>query len=82
MDLPPEIARLAHIATAILILWPAAIGYRRFYQGILVHHRLTRRVAHGTAVRLTSMSVTAGALALRDVVDSDRASARPRSPSA
>jgi hypothetical protein len=64
MGLPPEIARLVHIATTILILWPAAIGYRRFYQGILVRHHLTRRVAYGTAVRLTSMSVMAGALAL------------------
>jgi progressive ankylosis protein len=64
MGLPPEVARLVHAATAILIPWPAAIGYRRFYQGILVRHRLTRRVAYGTVVRLTSMSVTAAALAL------------------
>ena len=64
MGLPPEIARLVHVATTILIPWPAAIGYRRFYQGILVRHRLTRRVAYGTVVRLTSMSVTAAALAL------------------
>jgi hypothetical protein len=64
MGLPPEVARLAHVATALLIPWPAAIGYRRFYQGILVRHRLTRRVAYGTVVRLAAMSVTAGGLAL------------------
>jgi hypothetical protein len=64
MGLPPEVASLVHIATAILIPWPAAIGYRRFYQGILVRHRLTRRVAYGTVIRLASMSVTAGVLAL------------------
>lgn len=64
MGLPPEIARLVHIATTILIPWPAAIGYRRFYQGILVRHRLTRRVAYGTVIRLTSMSMTAATLAL------------------
>jgi progressive ankylosis protein len=64
MGLPPDVARLVHIATTILIPWPAAIGYRRFYQGILVRHRLTRRVAYGTVVRLTSMSVTAATLAL------------------
>ncbi len=63
MGLPPEIARLAHQATAVLIPWPAAIGYRRFYQGILVRHHLTRRVAYGTVVRLATMSATAGALA-------------------
>lgn len=63
IGLPHDIARLAHIATASMIFWPAAIGYRRFYQGILVRHHLTRRVAYGTIVRLTSMSVTAALLA-------------------
>jgi progressive ankylosis protein len=63
IGLPPEIARLAHLATATLVLWPGAIGYRRFYQGILVRHHLTRRVAYGTIVRLVSMSATAGLLA-------------------
>ncbi|MCX6553033.1 MAG: hypothetical protein NTY02_18865 [Acidobacteria bacterium] len=68
MGLPPEVARLVHIGAAILIPWPAAIGYRRFYQGILVRHRLTRRVAYGTVVRLTSMSLTAAVLALTTTI--------------
>ncbi|HYC89612.1 MAG TPA: hypothetical protein VEO54_10415 [Thermoanaerobaculia bacterium] len=63
IGLPPEIARLAHLATLIMIPWPAAIGYRRFYQGILVRHHLTRRVAYGTVLRLVSMSLTAALLA-------------------
>ena len=63
IGLPADIARLAHAATAVMILWPAAIGYRRFYQGILVRHHLTRRVAYGTVVRLTTMSLTAALLA-------------------
>jgi hypothetical protein len=65
IGLPPEIAHLAHLATTIMIPWPAAIGYRRFYQGILVKHHLTRRVAYGTVVRLTTMSATAAALAFK-----------------
>lgn len=64
IHLPPEIAHLARAATLILIPWPAAIGYRRFYQGILVSHHFTRRVAYGTVVRLVTMSLTAGVLAL------------------
>jgi hypothetical protein len=64
MGLPPAVARLAHEATAMLIFWPAAIGYRRFYQGILVRHHLTRRVAYGTVIRLVCMSVTAAILAI------------------
>jgi hypothetical protein len=64
MGLPPDIARLVHTATAILVPWPAAIGYRRFYQGILVRHGLARRVAYGTVLRLAAMSMTAAGLAL------------------
>lgn len=64
IGLPPEISRLAHISTVLLIFWPAAIGYRRFYQGIMVRHHLTRRVAYGTVVRLVTMSVTAAVLLL------------------
>jgi hypothetical protein len=63
IGLPHEIAELTHMATTAMILWPAAIGYRRFYQGILVRHHLTRRVAYGTIVRLVSMSITAAVLA-------------------
>jgi hypothetical protein len=63
IGLPPEIARLTQLAILIMIPWPAAIGYRRFYQGILVRHHLTRRVAYGTVLRLVSMSLTAALLA-------------------
>jgi hypothetical protein len=63
IGLPHDIAEHAHAASTAMILWPAAIGYRRFYQGILVRHHLTRRVAYGTVVRLTTMSVTAALLA-------------------
>jgi hypothetical protein len=64
IGLPPDLAHLTHVATSFLLLWPAAIGYRRFYQGILVRHHLPRRVAYGTLVRLLTMSVVAAALAL------------------
>ncbi|HEX7150222.1 MAG TPA: hypothetical protein VF618_01955 [Thermoanaerobaculia bacterium] len=63
IGLPHDIARDAHIASAAMIFWPPAIGYRRFYQGILVRHHLTRLVAYGTIVRLVSMSVVAALLA-------------------
>jgi hypothetical protein len=64
IGLPADIGHLTHVATSFLLFWPAAIGYRRFYQGILVRHHLPRRVAYGTVVRLVTMSVTAAALAL------------------
>jgi len=59
IKLPDNIANLTHTATIILIPWPGAIGYRRFYQGILIRNNLTRRVAYGTIIRLLTMSATA-----------------------
>lgn len=59
INLPKEVAELTHIAVTILLPWPGSIGYRRFYQGILIKNNLTRRVAYGTVVRLFTMSLTA-----------------------
>jgi len=54
--LPEDAARLAHQAFLFLIPWPGAIGYRRFYQGILIRNNLTRRVAYGTVIRFATMA--------------------------
>lgn len=59
IGLPKRVSYLTHIATIILLPWPAAIGYRRFYQGVLIRSNLTRRVAYGTVIRLTTMAITA-----------------------
>lgn len=59
IGMPPSVARLTRQATLFLIPWPAAIGYRRFYQGILIGNHLPHRVAFGTLVRLGSMAGTA-----------------------
>ena len=63
IGLPPEVASRTHIALVILLPWPAAIGIRRLYQGVLIRRRLTRRVAYGTVVRLVAMFGTAFVLA-------------------
>lgn len=64
LGLPPEVAVLAHRATVLLLPWPAAIGLRRFLQGVLVRNGQTRRVAQGTLVRLACMALAAALLAL------------------
>lgn len=53
VGLPNEVSHLTHMALIIMIPWPGAIGYRRFYQGILIRNNLTRRVAYGTTIRIT-----------------------------
>lgn len=69
IELPYEVANLTHTAVILLIPWPGAIGYRRFYQGILIRNNYTRRVAYGTIVRLTSMGLTALILFISGNVD-------------
>ena len=56
IGLPDSVAELTHRALLLLVPWPAAIGYRRFYQGILIRQGLTRRVAMGTVIRVIGMS--------------------------
>lgn len=59
IGLPEDVAAIAYSAVVLLLPWPAAIGYRRFYQGILIRFRKTRWVAYGTVVRLVFMALTA-----------------------
>ncbi len=63
MGQPAAIVRLARPAMRIMLFWTAAIGWRRFYQGILVRNGLTRMVSWGTALRLLATVVTAVGLA-------------------
>ena len=64
MGLPPEVAGLAGRAIGLLIFWPAAIGFRRFYQGILIRSGRPQAVTWGTVIRLSTMAVTGLLLAL------------------
>lgn len=59
IGLPWEVSHRTHQAVLALLPWPAAIGYRRFYQGILIRQGLTRRVAYGTVMRVLSMMTMA-----------------------
>lgn len=63
IKLSPEVADITWLACLFLTPWPAAIGYRRFYQGILIRHAKTSYVAYGTLVRLGAMSLAALLLA-------------------
>jgi hypothetical protein len=58
MAVPQEVAHLTYWALWILIPWPSAIGYRRFYHGLLIREGKTRLVAIGTVIRLTTMVTT------------------------
>lgn len=61
LDAPAEVARWVRPGMQIMTFWSAAIAWRRFLQGILIHFNQTRQVGYGTAVRLlTSGGVVIG----------------------
>lgn len=64
MGVPAHIATAAQPGMRIMTLWSAAIGWRRFYQGILIRFGETRRVTYGTVARLSASAGTAAGLAL------------------
>jgi hypothetical protein len=64
MGVPEPIATAARPGVAIMIFWSAAIGWRRFYQGVLIRFGATRRVTYGTLLRLLTSGSTAVVLAL------------------
>lgn len=63
LGLKANVAELTRLGITMLLPWPAAIGFRRLYQGVLIRNGKTRAVALGTVVRLVSMSATAYILA-------------------
>jgi hypothetical protein len=69
LALPPAVADRAQLAVAVFLPWPAAIGFRRFQQGILIAAGRTRLVAYGTVVRLSTMAATGLVLFLHGGLD-------------
>lgn len=63
MQTPAAVAEWVRPGLKIMTFWSAAIAWRRFLQGVLIHFGLTRRVAWGTVVRLISSGGTAVILA-------------------
>jgi hypothetical protein len=59
MGLPPEVSEVTYRALWFFIPWPAAIGYRRFLQGVLIRTGKTDLVAYGTILRLLAMACVA-----------------------
>lgn len=62
--LPSDMAARVAGAVWLLIPWPAAIAYRRLWQGILIRAGRARLVAWGTVLRLVGMGIGAGMASL------------------
>jgi hypothetical protein len=61
---PAEVATWVRPGMRIMTLWSAAIGWRRFLQGVLIRFDQTRKVGWGTAVRLATSGGVAIGLAV------------------
>ena len=60
---PPPVATEALRALRILLPWPLAVAWRRFYQGVLIGQGQTRAVGYGTAGRLIAIVISASLMA-------------------
>jgi len=58
IELPTKVSEITYWAFVALLPWPSAIGYRRFYHGILIRNNYTRYVTFGTMLRLAIMLTT------------------------
>lgn len=64
LGVPDKIIEATRPAMAIMILWSALIGYRRFHQGILIRFNHTKIVGRGTIVRIVVSAGIAFALGI------------------
>ncbi|MFM7774323.1 MAG: hypothetical protein ACKO9V_05685 [Candidatus Kapaibacterium sp.] len=63
LQLPASIADKLHLGLLCLVLWPASIGYRRMYQGVMIANGSSRLVAVASITRVASMSLISISLA-------------------
>ena len=64
MRAPESLIEPVRLGMRIMIFWSAAIGWRRFKQGVMIRFGQTRYVGQGTMVRLCASAGTAAALAV------------------
>jgi hypothetical protein len=64
MRVPESLVEPIRLGMRIMIFWSAAIGWRRFRQGVMIRFGQTRFVGQGTIVRLCASAGTAAVLAL------------------
>lgn len=75
LNLKPEVAEAAHQPLQILALWSAAIGWRRWLQGILIRAGETKAISIGTLMRVVTVGLFAFGLHFGFNVDGPAAAA-------
>lgn len=75
LHLKPEVAEAARWPLQVLTLWSAAIGWRRWQQGILIRAGQTKAISTGTLLRVGTVSLFAFTLHFYYGIDGLTASA-------
>jgi Na+-driven multidrug efflux pump len=57
LRLPPAVAQAAHMPLRWMALWPLAISFRKFNQGVLITARRARAIGLGTVMRILTASL-------------------------
>lgn len=68
LGVPDDISALAADAYIWLTPWPAAIGFRRLYQAVMIREGQTRRVAYGTGIRLAALTGAAAGISITEAL--------------
>jgi hypothetical protein len=64
MGITPEVSVWVRPGLQIMTFWSAAIGWRRFQQGVLIHFKQTKKITYGTVIRLFASGGTVIGLAI------------------
>lgn len=75
LNLKPEVAEAARQPLQILALWSAAIGWRRWLQGLLIRAGETKAISIGTLLRVITVGIIAFGLHFGFNVDGPAAAA-------
>lgn len=55
LNTPREVAEAVHTPMQIILFWSAAVGWRRYLQGVMIRRGVTRPISFGTLVRVVTM---------------------------
>jgi hypothetical protein len=80
MNTPDDLIEPVRLGLKLMVLWSAAIAWRRFNQGILIRNGEARYIGQGTVLRLVGSAGTAALLAILPVFQAWRWAPSPSQP--
>lgn len=58
IGLPPDVAEAVRIPLMIMTPWSGFIGWRRYLQGLMIRHGITKPVSYGTLMRMGVVAIS------------------------